>query len=377
MAISPAAWASALVTLGCEVEVFTTNANAGGDLQVPIGVPVNRDGIVVTYFPRYAWSGNRFISLQLLNACQKEIPTFDCIHAVGLWTFPSVVASMLANHHRVPYILSLHGDLMEWAYRRHHGRKQFFMELVERRRISTAGAVICSSEFEAQHFRKQGFTGKVKVISNIVRPVDIDLGTARQDFRRQNGLEGTLVLLFAGRLVKNKGLHLTFDAFASVATQFPHVRLVIVGPIEDESYSALQQQLLGLGLENRVLFLGMLSGNPYWQAVAGADLFVLNSYSESFGMAAAEALASGMPVLLSDQVGIASLVQEYRAGMVTPLDVPAIARAMREMLSDNAALVQMGQNGVRLVREHFASHEIGELFFDLIKEVVRANHVVR
>lgn len=377
MAIASAAWAQALMAQGIEVEVFTTNADANGDLAVPLGVPVIRDGLPVTYFPRYPWSGNRFVSLQLLDACRKKIPSVDCVHSIGLWTFPSVIASMTAEGLHIPSVLSLHGGLMAWAYGRHHRRKQLFLRLVEGRRLSTAGAIICCSELEALHFRRLGFAGHIKVISNVVRPVDIDIEMSRRSFRQQYGLEDAIVLLFAGRLVRNKGLHLTLDAFASVANQIRQARFVIVGPAEDESHVSLQRQIRNLGLESRVMFLGTLSGDAYWQAIAGADLFVLNSYSENFGLAPAEALSLGVPVLLSEQTGIANLVQEYHAGIVAPLDVPAIARAMQEMLADKAMLCQMGQNGARLAREQFAPSVVGERFASLVRDVVRANQVVR
>ncbi|MCL5995615.1 MAG: glycosyltransferase [Chloroflexi bacterium] len=372
MAISPAAWAQALQAQGHQVEVLTTNADVNGNLSVPLGKPIERDGYVVTYFPRFVWSGNRFVSPQLFEACRKKIQSFDCLHAVGLWTFPSLVASLIAESKQVPYVLSLHGGLMAWAYGRHRRRKQLFMQLVEGRRLSHASALLCSSEMEQNHFKQLGLPGKSYVISNIVRRVDTELVQARRMFRTQYHLEDAQVLLFAGRLVENKGLHLTLAAFAAVANQFPQARLVIVGPSEDKSSAVLKRQVHDSGLADRVLFVGTLSGNAYWQAIAGADMFVLNSYSENFGMAPAEALSLGKPVLLSDQVGIASLVQEYHAGMIAPLDLMAITQVMQEMLSDGAMLDQMGQNGMRLAREHFSSSVVGKRLADLFNSVIHA-----
>lgn len=371
MARASAGWASALVDQGVEVEVFTTTADANGELDVPPGVPLNRDGVTVTYFPRFRWSGNRYISLPLLDACRKKIRTFDIVHSIGLWTFPSFGSSQIASFAKVPYLVSLHGTLMDWAYGHHRMRKWLFMRIMEKRRIAMADAVICSSEMEKRHFEALGISGRVAVIPNIVRSIDIVAQVSRNRFRKRHSLEDALVLLFAGRLVRNKGVHLTIEAFAMVAKQFPQARLVIVGPMEDDSGHLAKQQAQGLNLSDRVKFLGGLSGDAYWDAVAGADLFVLNSYSENFGMAPAEALSLGVPVLLSDQVGIADLVAQYRAGMVTPLKVEAIAAAMQLMLSNQMALSEMGRNGVRLVQDNFSASVVGKRFARLLEDVVR------
>jgi len=119
MATCPAEWARTLVNLGVDVDVFTTTANGRTDLDVPLGVPLEHDGTNVIYFPRIKQSGNLFVSFPLLVACKKAIPTYDIIHSIGLWTFPSIVSSCIARYSKIPYIISLHGTLMPWAYNRH------------------------------------------------------------------------------------------------------------------------------------------------------------------------------------------------------------------------------------------------------------------
>jgi len=183
-----------------------------------------------------------------------------------------------------------------------------------------------------------------------------------------------LVILFVGRLVENKGLHLTLAAFSNVVARFPEASLVVVGPAEDKSAAQVRLQVRTLGLEDRVLFTGLLTGQDYWDTVAGADLFVLNSYSENFGLAPAEALGLGVPVLLSDQIGIAESVLEYRAGVVAPLDIASISRSMEMMLSNRAELQTMGQNGCRLVSDRFSPAAVGRNFASLLEDVVQEWH---
>ena len=176
--------------------------------------------------------------------------------------------------------------------------------------------------------------------------------------------------MFAGRLVENKAIQLTIEAFAAAADHHPKAHLVIVGPHEDHSGPTALQQARSLDLGDRVHFLGLLSGNDYWDALAGADLLVLNSYSENFAMAPAEALAIGIPALLSDQVGIADLEFRYSAGVIVPLEARATAEAMVAMLAEKNMLCEMGKNGVRLVHDQFSPDRVGKLFAAFLEDVV-------
>lgn len=371
MALCPAEWAQTLMSYGVDVDVITTTANGKTDLDVPLGVPIKHNGIEVTHFPRLRQSGNLFVSLPLLIGCKKAIPTYDVVHSIGLWTFPSIVSSIIAKQSRIPYCISLHGTLMPWAYNRHNMRKKLFMRLFEKNRIANASSIICSSILEKHHFQQLEIPGRADVISNVIPDANDDVQERRSRFRSHYNLQDKTVLLFAGRVVRNKGLHLTISAFQNVVDKYPSAQLVVVGPFEDSAGQLAQEQVAALGLDMHVRFLGAQGGDDYWDAVSGADLFVLNSYSENFGMAPAEALSCGVPVLLSDQVGIADLVLRYEAGMVTRLDVEAITEAMDLLLADMKKLRRMGQNGIRLAQEHFSSSAVGQQFVTLLEEAVR------
>ena len=370
MAIAPAEWANTLTNCGVEVDVFATSANGPADLKVPLGIPTRRDGVRVTYFPRIRKSGNLFISLPLYSACKKSIPTYDAVHSIGLWTFPSIVSSIIAKKFSIPYIISLHGMLMPWAYTRHKTRKKIFMELIERKRIRNASSIICSSPLELNYFEKSN-SGNSVVIPNVIPSPRIEVKEARKLFRQQYNLQNSIVLIFAGRLVRNKGIHLTIAAIKKIISKHPTTRLIIVGPFEDGSGDLAKEQVRKLRLDEHVLFLGPMHGNSYWSALAGADLFVLNSYSENFGMAPAEALSVGVPVLLSDQVGISELVLQYKAGKVTSLDINAISEAMNCMISDIEQLQKMGRNGIQLTQNHLSSVAIGQQFVTMLESIVQ------
>jgi len=361
-------WARALSAAGVAVSVFTTAANGEQELDLPLGIPLDRDGIPVTYFPRWRRSGNRFVSPSLLRACVRETGKFDILHSVGLWTFPTLVSTWVTRWSGVPYVVSLHGMLMPWPLQHHGWWKNLFMTWLERPRLMGASRLICCSEIERQCLTESAFISRACVIPSVVNGPGVVHAPER--FRARYGLQNAFIILFAGRIVENKGLHLTLAAFAKSAALFPDTHLVVAGPVGDDSAGNIRRQAQAMELENRVHFTGLLQGTDYFEAIAGANLFILNSYSENFGLAAAEALACGVPVLLSDQVGIADLVAKYGAGAITPLKVDAIAEAIIQMRSQRQNLYEMGQNGVRLVRDHFSSSVVGPRFAHLLEQVL-------
>ncbi len=115
----------------------------------------------------------------------------------------------------------------------------------------------------------------------------------------------------------------------------------------------------------------MLTGSDYWDAMAGADLFVLNSYSENFGNVVGEALSVGLPVLISDQVGIGDLVKQYSAGQITTLDPNDIAAKMIMMLSQSDKIKEMGRRGIKLVHENCTPDVVGRQLKKYFGEIVK------
>jgi glycosyltransferase involved in cell wall biosynthesis len=297
----------------------------------------------------------------------------DCclVHVCGLWSLPGWCVRL---HMGLPYIISLHGMLMPWALSRHGVRKRLALALWEGKKVAGARAIICSSQLELRNLDgirvgNGRLSERGRVVSNVV---DLPARVPRpQDFRARWQLQDKLVVLFAARIVENKGLHVSIPAFARVAQAYPDVRMVVVGPDEDGSGARAQRQAAELGIGDRVVFTGLLTGNDYYDAAACADVFLLNSYSENFGMSAAEALALGVPVLVSDQVGIANLVEASGAGCVVSGDTDRVVDALSFMLSDRERLKAMGEEGRGLADREFSRAAVGRRFADLVESVVK------
>jgi glycosyltransferase involved in cell wall biosynthesis len=247
------------------------------------------------------------------------------------------------------------------------------MALIEKRTLKGASSILCLTDMEMRNYGALNISHKVKVIPAITQPPEMDIQSRREHFRRRHQLQDSLVLLFSGRVVENKGLHLTVAALSRIIRYYPNVKLFVMGPSEDRTIDRVKSQVRDLGLEECFSYLGMRTGDDYWRAMAGADLFVLNSYSENFGNVVTEALSIGLPVLISDQVGIADLVRYYDAGRVTSLDVNDIANAMKIMLAEPEKLKETGRRGIRLVQENCTQDIVGKQMVDYLGSIAGAN----
>ncbi len=175
----------------------------------------------------------------------------------------------------------------------------------------------------------------------------------RGALRTRWGLHDEPVVLFLGRLHFKKGLDLLIPAFDALRRELPDAQLVIAGPENDDYGAKVRGWVRERGLDQAVHFVGMLTGDDVVQAYVDADVFALPSYTENFGMTVAEAMACGLPVVISDQVNIHAEVAHAGAGVVTRCDAAEVANALHTLLGDVERRRTMGQAGRRLVQQRY------------------------
>jgi len=178
-------------------------------------------------------------------------------------------------------------------------------------------------------------------------------------------------VLFLSRLHPVKGLDLLLPAFARVRASLPEARLTIAGAGEPGFVRSLRAHAARLGLDSSIEWSGFLEGEEKQRAFLNADLFVLPSYSENFGLAAVEAMAHGIPVLLSDCVGVKCHVSEAGAGIVTPCEAGALAEAMQGLLENPALLRKMSENARNLVKTRYSQKTIATMLASEYAQLTR------
>lgn len=345
--------ARAVANLGHTVSIYTTNQDGADELDVPLNQPLMRDKVETRYLPIQSprfWG----TSLPLLRLLRRDVRGFDIVHIHSLYLFHDLVAGYYCRKYGVPYLISPHGALDPFIYRRHRIRKSIAEFLFENRNIQHAEAIHFTTREEMMLARPYTFNRL-----GLVVPLGLDLGEYEQlppsgMFRSLYPQVGERkLILFLGRINFKKGLDILVEAFAGVRRERQDVHLVIAGP-DNEGFGAhVRRWVNEAGVADRVLFPGMLTGEKKLMAMRDADLFVLASRSENFGIAVVEAMACGVPVVISNRVNIWREIHEENAGLVVPCDAQSFAVAIGKSLEDRTCASQMGEKGRALVRKRF------------------------
>jgi glycosyltransferase involved in cell wall biosynthesis len=237
-------------------------------------------------------------------------------------------------------------------------KKCLYLESIERRTINAAARVMFTT-CEERVLAESTFGA----ISNAVV---VPLGADRLPHNRQllrdrffdqnDDLRGRPLLLFMGRLHPKKRPELLPDVISAIQSDFPEATLIVAGTGEASFVELIRRRAHGLALGDRVRFLGHLSGEAKFSALAAADLFMLPSRQENFGIAVAEALHAGVPVILTRSVNIWREIEEAEAGIaVTDNDlVQNLANAVTALLLDDDRRSIMSLNAQRLANEAFS-----------------------
>lgn len=243
---------------------------------------------------------------------------------------------------------------MPWALGYKRFKKDLYLRLVERRCIEQAAALICTDVLEKEAIRELGLRNPVYIVPN-----GLDMGRfanlpPRGEMRRELRLpEQAVVVLVLGRLHPVKRPDLAVQAFARIAGEFPHAHLVFAGPDEAGLESLLSAVARQANCAERVHFTGLLPADRVLHALADADLLLMPSESENFGMAAAEAMAAGLPVVISNRIGISRFVGQANAGIVVPLTEESIADGLGRLLKQPEKLREIGARARKIAEENF------------------------
>jgi glycosyltransferase involved in cell wall biosynthesis len=276
---------------------------------------------------------------------------FDAIIVNGIWQYSSFAVWRALHGTGVPYFVFPHGMLDPYfkrAYPFKHLKKLLYWRLGEYRVLRDARAVLFTCEEEMllarESFRQYRCREQVAGYGTAPPPYEREPALAAYHAAFPE-LAGRRTLLFLSRIHEKKGCDLLIEAFAAVAGTDPALQLVLAGPVESAYGARLKTLARKLGLEARISWTGMLGGACKWGALYAAQAFALPSHQENFGIAVAEAMACGTPVLISNRVNIWREIDTDGAGLVAPDTLAGTTdMLLRWTALDEARRQAMGQN---------------------------------
>jgi glycosyltransferase involved in cell wall biosynthesis len=292
-----------------------------------------------------------WLSQGLLDALMRESLVADVIHTHSLWTMPNVYPGWAAKAAGKPLVFSPHGTLGEAPLRISWQMKRAFWVIAQGAAVRNAACHHATCEAEYKAMRRFGITGPIAII-----PIGIDLSlpSATENKHRRR-------LLFLSRIHPMKALPELLRAWGQVSPVYPDWELRIVGPDERGHRAELEKFSAELGLQ-AVTFAPPAYGESKTQEFAAADLFVLASHHENFGISVAEALAAGVPVVVSSEMPWTGVVTHGCGWQVQP-NASSIALALGEAMSlSPEKLCAMGAAGRVWIAQDFSWQQIGTAF---------------
>ncbi|HEY4444903.1 MAG TPA: glycosyltransferase [Steroidobacteraceae bacterium] len=343
---------ASLVRRGHQVSVYTTNIDGDTDSDVPLGRPVDMDGVLVHYFPvpalrRLCWCPA--LGRQLRGA----IADFDVVHLHSVFLWPTYIAARVAYRAGVPYVLSPRGSLVRDLIRgKSRLVKSAWINLVERRSLARAARLHVTAEIEGDEAKALGLKlPEIFCVPNGVGWPSRHLPLAAGPFASI----GRPYALFLSRINHKKGLDRLICAWKWV----PQLALIIAGNDEEDYLPELKALARSEGIADRLNFIGPVSDEHKWALYENAEMFVLPSYSENFGNVVAEAMAMACPVVVTPEVGLAKFVREVGAGVVTSGEPSILAQAVAELHRDEFRRKRCGALGRQAAIRHLSWEGVG------------------
>jgi len=344
--------------------------------KVPVNQEVDLEGVKVFYFDfvnffEFMGATGWQFSWKMTKALKDNLKSFDIIYIVAIWNYPTAVAAYYCRRYKKPYIISPRGHLFLATLRKKYWGKLPYYHLVAKRDLNSASAIHYTTEDEVKCHSSLGLKNKAIVIPNGIDLSEFADLPKRERLRdRYPYLKDKKVILFLSRINWKKGLDLLVKAYSVLAKERDDVHLLIVGNDEGGYGEKVKRWIKDKGIMKRVTFTGMLIEKDKMEAYAGSDIFVLPSYSENFGMVAIEAMACGIPVVISNQVGIYQEVGKKKAGIVVETNPESLLEGIRTVLDNNELRAEIAINGKKLVRESYDIDKVADMMIDAYEEII-------
>lgn len=285
----------------------------------------------------------------------------DVVHINCCWMPGCAFAQKWAQQMGVKVVLSPHGMLEPWIMARHYWtRKLPALLLYQKRAVVEADRLHATAESEKQNLMKLGYNNRISVIAN---GIDVDNVEMKHSWKRNREI------LFLSRVHVKKGINFLIEAVAALKDELKGYCVKIAGEGEESYVNELRQLAARLGVEDMVKFTGGVYGDSKWELFRHADVFVLPTHSENFGIVVAEALACGTPVITTKGTPWQEL-ETNGCGWWTDIGTESLVRTINNFLIlTEKELEIMGQNGRKLVETKYSTKKVAKDMSNLYRSL--------
>jgi glycosyltransferase involved in cell wall biosynthesis len=366
----------ALQAQGADVLIATTNADGSKELPVTLGETIVYQDVATIFFARQ-WSEALKYSRPLALWLERNINGFDLAHIHAVFSHACVAAAKASRKNCVPYLVRPLGTLDPWSLKQKTARKRIFWHLGVKQMLTEAAAIHYTSDEEKRLAETElGLSGGVVVPNGL----DMSFINRRSEpfDPLQSEIGHTPYVLALSRIHPKKGFELLIESFAALKKSglFGSWRLIFAGDGDAGYVDQLKALARRRGLNRDILFVGWLEGDRKYAALKDASLLAMPSYQENFGISLIEAMACGVPVLVSPHVNLAPEIEKASAGWVAALREDNLANALTEALGNEQERWRRGNNGRDLATKYGAA-EVATRLIGLYQNLAAGRPVTR
>lgn len=351
--------------LGHQVAVITTTSNLKENISLPVHNEsgwVDEDGIPTYYFERKSFllPHTFYFSPRLPKFLSSQIHQYDIVIVHGIWTYFDWIGSIICHKYDKPFLIYTHGSLDTWAIKYHGLKKNIYWKFVEKKIFSKSDGIIVLNDNESEELKNFGIQKPIyKIKTGLLFPVPRhdEPDKILDEYLSDHSLQQ--YILFLGRLHPKKGIDLLIEAWSKIYSNYPEFSLIIAGPDEGNYLSTLESIVHKFHISDKVIFPGLVTGDIKTSLLQRAYIFALTSYSEGIPLAVIEALAYGLPVLITPDCHLPE-VMSAKAGLIVEPDVIEIANGLKLLLDDKCLHKEMAENAETLAKKEFDAIKISE-----------------
>lgn len=355
----------ALAELGAEVHVVSTESRQNWENGVVCGRELMKHSVSHRYFVTTKFTSWAF-SESIWQWLRLNISNYDLVHIHGVFTFPPLAAMFLARRQGVKYVVRPAGTLNSWGLTQKVVKKKVFRFLVLDRLLKSSSSIHATSRSEAESLSKLGLGVPISV-------VPLGIPTRSVAPHSIASVDGSITLFFLGRLHPVKNIPFLLRVMRQISQTSNEVKLLIAGSGTREYVMELEAMVSSLKVGHLVTFVGFADSKKKVDLIATADVFVLPSFQESFGVAVVEAMSQGVPVIVSENVALSGEIQRAGAGFSVTVDGIEDFLAAVSSLRNSSNRRVMGNNAARLVREKYSIEAMGKNLTSYYESVLNEN----
>lgn len=285
----------------------------------------------------------------------------DVVHVNCCWTPDCAAIQRVAQRRGYKVVLTPHGMLEPWIVRRHYWtRKLPALLLYQRAAIQKADCLQSTAESEKENLLKLGYNNNIKVVR---------LGIDADGIEMKRSWQKTRQILFLSRVHVKKGINYLVEAAAQLRIELHGYKIIVAGEGDADYVASLKRQIADSGLQDMIELIGGVYGERKWELFRGSDFFVLPTHSENFGLAIAEALASGTPVITTVGTPWTDLNTSNSGACIEIGTKPLVETLRRFLLLSENELEQMGRNGRRLVETRYSARAMAEEMMRVYRDI--------